>query len=129
MLTTKGHEHFYQCLAFRGHSIHIWETCYVLEILCFVLGNFNTNLRISVSFIVFTTITHICCYSEKYNFTKGRHDLFTIIDNLWMLWLWCLTPLWTLFHLCRGSLFYWWRNESTRTKSPTSHKSLTNFIT
>jgi hypothetical protein len=37
----------------------------------------------------------------------------------WLVGLWCLTPLSTIFHLYRGGQFYWW----------TCRKSLTNFIT
>jgi hypothetical protein len=36
--------------------------------------------------------------------------------------IWWLAPLLTIFQLCRGCLFYWWR------KPPTCLKSLTNFI-
>jgi hypothetical protein len=34
-----------------------------------------------------------------------------------------------IFQLYRGSQFYWWGNQSTRRKSPTYRKSLTNCIT
>jgi len=43
--------------------------------------------------------------------------------------LWGLTPLLTIFQLCHGTKFYWWRKQSTRRKPPICRKSLTNFIT
>jgi hypothetical protein len=42
---------------------------------------------------------------------------------LWRNYIFCLTPLSTIFQLYRGGQFYWWR------KPLTCRKSLTNFIT
>ena len=56
------------------------------------------------------------------------------IDHIFMergfiIGLWCLTLLSTIFQLYRGSQFYWWRKSEYPKKTTTYCKSLTNFIT
>jgi hypothetical protein len=45
----------------------------------------------------------------------------------WIIGLWCLTPLSTIFQLNRGGQYHWWRKHGVQGKSPTCLKSLTNL--
>jgi hypothetical protein len=69
------------------------------------------QVRVITVFTVFRLLTDFVCL---YNYEFGLS---------------CLTPLSTILHLYHGCQSYWWRKPSTRRKTPTCRKSLTNFIT
>ena len=46
-----------------------------------------------------------------------------------LVWFVVFNATFNKFQLYRGGQFYWWVNQSTGLKPPTSHKALTIFIT
>ena len=86
----------------------------------------NSRVKNTYSYIFLRAIDLILKFKHKYIILKTCNNYKT---NLLGLELCCLTPLSTIFQLYRDGQFYCGGNWSTRRKSPTCRKSLTNFIT
>jgi hypothetical protein len=67
-------------------------------------------------------------HCQFYNETR----IFVSVISLELKGLWCLTSLWTIFQLYRGSQFYWWRKleypEKTTDLSQVTDKRLSHNV-
>ena len=85
------------------------------------------TIRLAAILVIISVSTFITAVI-LYDFISVSSNFILVWQNYIFQGLWCLTPLSTIFQLYRGG-FIGGGNWSTQRKTPTCHKTLTNFIT